>query len=224
MCGGFVAFYSGGAAARPGARAGVHAAYSLGRLVTYGALGLAAGAVGAMTELAGAAAGLASAAAWVSGLLMITWAGVLLLDAAGIARSRLKLPRALEERLSRGLARLQERPPVLRAALLGLSSTLLPCAWLYAFAVVAAGSGSPAGGLIIMVAFWSGTLPALFGVGFAVQGIAARLRRYVPLVTALALLALGVTSIVTRANAATLAIESLSNASSPSFHCHGKAR
>jgi sulfite exporter TauE/SafE len=224
MCGGFVAFCSAGAPARLRPRAFVMASYNLGRLATYGALGAMAGTLGAMTELAGAAAGMSDAAAWISGGVMLLWGGIMLLQAAGLARSRFRLPRALEERLSRGLARLNERPPALRAALLGLSSTLLPCGWLYAFAVVAAGSGSALGGLLVMLAFWLGTVPALFGVGLAVHGILGRVRRHAALVTALALVLLGAFSIVTRANAATLALESLSKPNAPSCHGHAGAR
>ena len=53
----------------------------------------------------------------------------------------------------------RERPPVARALLLGLFSTLLPCGWLYAFAVLAAGTGGPWTGMLVMAAFWAGTVP-----------------------------------------------------------------
>ncbi|MBE7450024.1 MAG: sulfite exporter TauE/SafE family protein [Kofleriaceae bacterium] len=42
-----------------------------------------------------------------------------------------------------------------RAALLGLLSAALPCGWLWAFVVVAAGTGSPVGGALVMTAFWA---------------------------------------------------------------------
>src|SRR5690606_18807129 len=52
-----------------------------------------------------------------------------------------------------------------RAALLGVSTGLLPCGWLYAFALSAAATGSARDGALVMAAFWLGSVPALVGVG-----------------------------------------------------------
>jgi sulfite exporter TauE/SafE len=37
----------------------------------------------------------------------------------------------------------------------------MPCGWLYIFALAAAGTANPIGGLLVMLLFWSGTLPIL---------------------------------------------------------------
>ena len=71
MCGPFVALYSG-LETSPRARWTRHAAYHLGRLITYVALGAVAGALGSAVDLAGSAAGIARMSALVSGRLHLT--------------------------------------------------------------------------------------------------------------------------------------------------------
>ncbi|MCC6899670.1 MAG: sulfite exporter TauE/SafE family protein [Polyangiaceae bacterium] len=206
MCGPFTAFYAGNDATRGGARAASHAAYHLGRLATYATLGALAGGLGSAADLAGSATGVGRVAAGVSGALMIVWALALLLEHAGVASSWLRAPVALRSVALRVLGRAQTRPPVLRALLVGLASTLLPCGWLWAFAVAAAGTGSAGVGALVMVAFWSGTVPLLLGLGVGMQRLAARLRPHVPVLSAIALLAIGIAGLFGRLNAPALAV------------------
>jgi sulfite exporter TauE/SafE len=49
-----------------------------------------------------------------------------------------------------------------------------------------------------MAAFWLGTVPALLAAGLGAQLLAAPLRRHVPAVTAVLLVALGIFAIVSR--------------------------
>jgi sulfite exporter TauE/SafE len=49
-----------------------------------------------------------------------------------------------------------------------------------------------------MTAFWAGTVPALLAVGLGAQLVSAPLRRHVPAVTALLLVALGLYAIFGR--------------------------
>lgn len=171
MCGGFVAFYAGSEGARS-PQIGAHLAYNLGRLVTYVALGLGAGALGAAVNLAGSVSGIRDVAAVVAGALIVAWGGALLLQASGARWAKLPAPPWLNRLLSKVLPRLIEKPPVVRGLVLGMSSTLLPCGWLYGFAVTAAGTGSAAMGAAVMAAFWLGTVPAMLGVGMGVQKLA----------------------------------------------------
>lgn len=212
MCGGFVAFYSGGDDNTGSRRLVGHAAYNGGRLVTYLLLGALAGTLGAAVDLAGSAAGVGRAAAVVAGSVMVLWGLALLLTSAGVRLPRLRLPRLVEQRTVRLMASLRGRPPVMRAALIGLSSTLLPCGWLYAFAVTAAGTGSALGGAAVMAAFWAGTVPVLFGLGLGVQSAASRLRRHVPMISALALIVVGVLGLLGRVNVPSLAARSARSA------------
>jgi sulfite exporter TauE/SafE len=197
MCGPFVAFYAGSDVSSGGRRTLSHVAYHSGRLVTYALLGAVAGSIGAAIDLAGGALGVGRIAAVVAGLVMLAWGAVLLLQAGGVRLGRW-LPRALVSRSECALRRLKEKPPVARALLLGLSSTLLPCGWLYAFVVTAAGTGSALTGAATMFAFWLGTVPLLLGLGALAQGIAGRVRRHLPVVSALLLVLLGLGTVVGR--------------------------
>ena len=192
MCGGFVAFYAGQPSGRGFSRRSLaHAAYSGGRLASYLALGAIAGAVGRGVDLAGSMSGVANLAALAAGSLMVAWGLYALLQALDVRLPRLPLPGWLGRATSRVYGGLRERPPVVRALLLGLVSTLLPCGWLYSFAVLGAGTGSVAGGMMVMTAFWLGTLPMMLGFGVSLHALSAPLRRRLPAVTASLLIVVG---------------------------------
>lgn len=198
MCGPFVAFAVGlGDRARVG-RVALHVAYHGGRLVTYALLGAAAGALGAALDLGGRLAGWQRAAALVAGGAMIGIGLVAVLQAAGVRLASLPAPRMLSDfvaRTTRAAARLSPLP---RALLTGLLTTLLPCGWLYAFAVTAAGTGSVWAGAATMAAFWTGTLPILVALGAGVQQLAGALGRKLPLVTSLGIIAVGLFTVSQR--------------------------
>ena len=101
----------------------------------------------------------------------------------------------------------QRRSPIVRALGTGLFSTLLPCGWLYAFVVTAAGTGSWALGAATMAAFWVGTLPILAVIGVGVRRLAGPLRRYVPAVTALVLVAVGLMTVAGRLSVPAIAAD-----------------
>ncbi len=198
MCGGFVAFYAGADQSAGLSRIASHTAYNGGRLVAYGLLGAAAGALGAALDLAGAAAGLQRGGALVAGGLMILWGLMMLLQIRGLQIGA-RLPSGIQRLLGRLLGGIGGKPPVIRALTLGLLSALLPCGWLYAFAITAAGTGHPALGSLVMAAFWLGTVPVMLGLGFGVQFLAGPLRRHLPLVSALVLIAIGAYTVIDRA-------------------------
>ena len=62
-----------------------------------------------------------------------------------------------------------------RAGIIGLFTVLLPCGWLYAFVILAAGTASPGMGALVMATFWLGTVPVLTVVGFGAGALRARL-------------------------------------------------
>jgi sulfite exporter TauE/SafE len=196
MCGPFVAFYAGDDASRGTRRLLSHAAYSAGRLAAYEALGLAAGSVGAALDLAGSLAGFQRAAGVAAGTIMIGWGVLALLRLRGVRMLAARTGTAAW--LQRAFRVVADAPPVLRAGSVGLLSGLLPCGWLWAFLVAAAGTGSTVGGAAVMAAFWLGTVPALVAAGLGAQLLAAPLRRHVPAVTAVLLVALGIFAIVSR--------------------------
>lgn len=188
MCGGFACFY----AQRPGARRSwlVPLAYHGGRLASYALLGAVAGALGAGVDAAGRMAGAARPAAVLAGVLMVGWGAVTMLRAMGARLPRVSL--GATHNLQRyTVQRMERRPPALRAAALGLLTTLLPCGWLYVFVATAGGSGSPGRGALAMSAFWLGTVPMLAGLGALVQRLSGPLRRRLPVLTAAVLVVIG---------------------------------
>jgi len=212
MCGPIVAFYSGGDTTGGTGRWRVHVAYHLGRGVAYAGLGAAAGAIGAAVDLAGAAAGVGRLAVVLAGIVMILWGIALLFAAGGWNVPHLGLPEGLQGRTVEILRRLREKPPIARALLIGLATALMPCGWLYGFAVMAAGTGEVLVGALVMVAFWIGTVPVLLGIGVGIQAVLGRLRRHVPVMAAIFLIVVGMYAVLGRLNIPSFAAREASDA------------
>ena len=133
--------------------------YHAGRAIGYGGLGLVAGGAGALLTQASGLRGFAAILLLGAALLMLGQASSRL--AALLPRLPTpRLPRALEARLGALLA----APTGWRGVRLGLLLSALPCGLLYAALAAAAGAGSALAGLLAMLAFVAGTMPALVGV------------------------------------------------------------
>jgi sulfite exporter TauE/SafE len=176
-------------------------------LLTYAAFGFAAGAVGAALDVAGSLAGFQRIAAVLAGVTMVLWGLLALLQLRGVRIFKHGSGNGRLARLfRRGFSLVSDRPPVVRAAVVGVLSGLLPCGWLWAFVVTAAGTGAAFKGAAVMAAFWAGTVPALLAVGLGTQLVSAPLRRHVPAVTAVLLVGLGLVAILGRPASVTAAI------------------
>jgi sulfite exporter TauE/SafE len=197
MCGAFVCFYAANGTAAPSWRSDApsHAAYNIGRLISYVTLGLLAGGLGRMLDRAGALAGVGKVAAIVAGVLMVGWGVSAMLVARGVRVPAPGVPAAWQRAMGAALERVRNQPPVVRAAATGLLTTLLPCGWLYAFVVVAGGAGSPLRGALVMLVFWAGTLPVMLAVGFGARAFFGPLRARLPLISAATIVVLGLFSI-----------------------------
>ncbi|MEM6568836.1 MAG: sulfite exporter TauE/SafE family protein [Planctomycetota bacterium] len=236
MCGPLVAFVVGPPAAEGGRGAGqvrLQAAYHLSRGFGYVALGLAAGAAGRLADVAGVLAGLQPLAAALAGATLAAAGLVMLLGHFGRRIPEIGLPGPL----ARALRGLQQRafrlPPTARAFAIGATTTLLPCGWLYAFAVAAAGTGQPALGALVMAAFWLGTFPVLSALGAGVRRLSGALGARLRPVASLVLIAAGVVTLSGRVGLDSLAIAqsvesrdaaaaSLPEASEPMPCCSGE--
>ena len=196
MCGPLAIWASGaGEGQRGRAMLAASGLYHLGRLVTYLLAGLVAGAAGQLADLGGEVLGVQLVAARIVGSLMVLF-GILRLWQLTVPR-RIG-PTATESRpsgMTRVLLRLRPiifRLPIpLRGLVTGLLTVLLPCGWLYLFALVAAGTGSLVAGPIVMAAFWLGSVPALIALVSGTQVLALRFRRSIPAVAALMLMLAG---------------------------------
>jgi sulfite exporter TauE/SafE len=211
MCGPFLAFALG--LNEPGvSRAKAQAAYHLGRLTTYAALGAVAGLLGHALDLSGKAVGLKHAAVILAGATMVVFGAAALARAAGHRPPTIRPPRFVAAAFRRGCDAAMRIPPLHRAAAVGLLTTLLPCGWLYSFALVAAGTGRPECGALVMAAFWLGTLPVMVTLGAGVQAVSGPLRRAVPAVMALVIIALGLGTLVNRAGVSLSGLEATARA------------
>jgi len=199
MCGALVAFAVGGAEPHSlPARVFLQLAYHGGRLLTYGLLGAVCGLLGAALDLGASMVGLNRAAAMLAGVTMIGVGVVAVLRYRGIRLPQMPAVPWLHRILMAGQRMAVGLRPLPRAGIIGLLTALLPCGWLYAFAVIAAGTGSAIWGAAIMVAFWAGTVPVLASLGLAVQTLTGTLGRRIPLATAILLVVLGLGTVAER--------------------------
>ena len=195
MCGPLTSLYlePGAAGTAPRTRWLPTVMYSVGRLGAYVSLGVIAGGVGSVIELAGRAASIQRAAMIVAAAAILAWGALSLAAALG-----LPVPSLAPRTWNRGLIRIRRRRPVARAALVGLLSAALPCGWLWAFVMIAAGTGGMLAGAAVMTAFWLGTLPMMMGIGVIAMPLVRRLGARLPLVTSLTLILLGVVALAAR--------------------------
>jgi len=189
MCGPLVGMH-GGAHSFPLAMT-----HSLGRLLTYVVLGIAAGAIGRAANLAGELAVVQRIATILAGVVILVWGAIALATALGW---RIANHRPSSNAFANGLVQIRSKPPATRAWLTGVLTGLLPCGWLWAFVIAAAGTGSPLEGGATMAVFWLGTVPAMLGVLTIGGAVIAKLRARIPAITAVTLILLGLGTLAMR--------------------------
>ncbi len=167
MCTPFAILSMGPAGSRQSKSAVRLASYHLGRLVTYLALGTA---IAILSSIGSFVIGnvFFKMIGWLVGFMMVSL-GVTRLFAVYGQRVPVRHSRWLQQwagvvvKLRRSYA---GGPYWLGAFLWGLTSTLLPCGWLYIFVMAAATAPGFGMSLAMMVAFWLGTLPLLSTVAW----------------------------------------------------------
>lgn len=188
--------------------------YHLGRLITYTIAGLIAGGIGSLVDVGGQTLGFQLAAARVVGSIMVL-IGVWKLIAMWLPRNP-SVSGPVPSRIGGLLVRLRpyvfRLPPSGRALATGLLTTLLPCGWLYLFALIAAGTGNPLSGGITMAAFWVGTVPALTAL---IAGTQTLSRKFVQVVPTAAAILLIVTGCVTASGRGFARLSSLTEIANP---------
>lgn len=169
------------------------ALYHLGRLTTYLIAGLVAGSIGSLVDIGGQFVGVQVAAARLVGGVMVVvglvklwtlWRG------KSMAAGELK-PSRIGGLLVKVRPHLFKLPIVGRAFVTGLLTTLLPCGWLYLFALIAAGTASSTMGPMVMLAFWIGTVPALTALIAGSQLLSTKFTMAIPAVAAMLLVTTG---------------------------------
>ena len=167
MCGSFVVAY----ATAPGAgghsgKALRHASYSLGKILSYATLGAVFGALGALVSITpGMRGGLAIAA----GLFLALYGLRMLNVWSGPAWLNWVFPKFVTRGVRSGM---QQQP---RPFVLGLfNGFLLGCGPLQAMYIMAAGTGSPYQGALLLTFFCLGTLGPLLTLGFFADRLSRR--------------------------------------------------
>jgi len=218
MCGPFLLFAVGADSPRVARAHHLHVAYHVGRLLTYIVLGIVAGLVGQALDFGGAFVGVQRAAAVAAGALMIAFGIGATVRVLGGKLPKPPVPRFLHTLVSRGHSVAMDLEPTQRALAIGLLTTLLPCGWLYAFAIVAAGTGSPVLGGATMAAFWAGTLPVMVSLGVGLRVLTGPLRKHVPLITSLTVVAVGIGTVLGRVTLPAMSSDQLGAAVPTSLH------
>jgi len=166
MCGGIVIAYSSTKVQQGWSKTQQsvsHLLYSLGRILTYSILGAVFGAVGGVVTFSNTANGVL----WfVAGIAMLL-TGLSLLG-------KIKFLTLIEHSFSKSTWYQQNFRMLISSQtftsffLLGMLNGLLPCCFVYFFAITAASTADPLYGALVMVIFGISTVPALFSLGFFV--------------------------------------------------------
>ncbi|HWB20375.1 MAG TPA: sulfite exporter TauE/SafE family protein [Phycisphaerales bacterium] len=165
--------------------------YHSGRLLTYAVFGACAGGLGLLLDAGGVLIGMQRMATVIAGFTVATFGVLLLLRSAGMRTGRINPPKFLQSLVFWGHRVSDTMPASRRALVIGLLTAFLPCGWLWAFVITAAGTGSVALGALCMFVFWLGTLPVMVSLGAGIQSLSGWLGRKAPLVTACVLVACG---------------------------------
>lgn len=203
MCGPLVGLHGGAKTMR------LALVHSLGRLATYVSLGALAGLVGSAVDVAGRLGNVQRAAT------LLAAATIVGLGVFQIVHVRRRRPRTRSP-FAAALVRIRPRSAVQRAWLVGTLTGLLPCGWLWAFVIMAAGTASVTAGALVMTAFWLGTVPAMVGLLRVTGPLLARARARMPAITAIALILVGLGTLALRwRDAGTNQVQT------PHCHLHG---
>lgn len=164
MCGGIVMAYSTIKIEPQSSKVSktvAHLLYNFGRVLTYTLLGAMFGALGGVALFSNLA----------NGLLLI-FAGVVMILAGLSLMGKIKFLTLIEHSFSTSPLYKKTFQRVLHSKsnssffLLGMLNGLLPCGFVYFFAITAASTADPLYGALVMAIFGLSTIPAMFGVGF----------------------------------------------------------
>jgi len=183
--------------------------YHTGRLITFAFAGIAAGLIGGLMTAGGDWLGWQQTAARIAGSVMVglgVWKLLHCLrpvappDDSSVNFVERPPSPTLGQRFSfwvsgqiAGLRPFIARMPQnLRAIAIGVVTTWLPCGWLYLFVLVAAATANVGAALVVMTAFWIGTLPALTALVAGTVGVSPRFRPAMPFLVAGVLIITGI--------------------------------
>ncbi|MDD3505525.1 MAG: sulfite exporter TauE/SafE family protein [Sulfurimonas sp.] len=164
MCGGIVLAYSTikiDPKSSKVSQSTAHLLYSFGRVFTYSILGAIFGALGGVVTFSNTANG-----------VMLLVAGIAMVLAGLSLMGKIKFLTLIEHSFSSSPFYRNLFKKVLNSKsnssffILGMLNGLLPCGFVYFFAITAASTASPFYGTLVMAIFGLSTIPAMFSLGF----------------------------------------------------------
>lgn len=166
MCGGIVIAYSSTKVQskwNKTTQSLAHLLYSLGRVSTYGLLGALFGFLGGVATFSNTANG-----------TLLMFAGVAMILAGLSLAGKMQFLQKIEHSFAKNswyqnnFKKLLKSNSLFSFYMLGMLNGLLPCGFVYFFAITAASTGDPLLGALVMIVFGLSTIPALFSLGFFV--------------------------------------------------------
>jgi uncharacterized protein len=172
MCGPYVAICTAQFVPRcatPAARFFLRTLFNLGRIATYGLIGLIVGSFGQIAQAAAARLGVTGIVAIAAGMAAVAFG----LSLVGWFRdpARLLAGTAVGRWFIACRMRLNRAPSAAAPLLLGALQGWLPCTLVYAAASRAGVAGSAGMGALTMVVFGLGTVPAIFALTVVPQTV-----------------------------------------------------
>ncbi|MCK9474012.1 sulfite exporter TauE/SafE family protein [Sulfurimonas sp.] len=164
MCGGIVLAYSTikiDPKSSKVSQSRAHLLYSFGRVFTYSILGAIFGTLGGVVTFSNTANG-----------VMLLVAGIAMVLAGLSLMGKIKFLTLIEHSFSSSSLYKDLFKKVLNSKsnfsffILGMLNGLLPCGFVYFFAITAASTASPIYGALVMAIFGLSTIPAMFSLGF----------------------------------------------------------
>jgi sulfite exporter TauE/SafE/copper chaperone CopZ len=184
MCGSFVVSYTTAGEPRTlGPLIAAHTLYGVGKTVSYAVIGAGFGALGALFTITPFLRGVVAA---ISGVYLILWGIRMLKLFSGMAWLNWAFPQTVMRGVQSGMRR-QPKPLVIGL----MSGFLLGCGALQAMYIMAAGTGSPREGALILALFGVGTLGPLLGFGFFAHLLSRRVLNELLRVSGLLVLIMG---------------------------------
>jgi sulfite exporter TauE/SafE len=164
MCGGIVLAYSSIKIQPQSSKVSktvAHLLYNFGRVFTYTILGVIFGALGGVVVFSNNA----------NGILLIV-AGIAMVLAGLSLMGKIKFLTVIEHSIAssnfykKSFQRILHSKSNASFFILGMLNGLLPCGFVYFFAITAASTASPVYGALVMFIFGISTIPAMFSLGF----------------------------------------------------------
>lgn len=151
-----------------------HAAYNLGRITTYSALGAVAGVAGGGLNIVSRLAGVANGARICAGLALLVTAALI----SGVLPQSGLVQIGPVGWFSRVIGRTLRSPQPLSKLRLGLVLGFLPCGLVYAALLKSVETGTAAAGALTMMAFGLGTASTLMSFGIISSSVGIRAGRW----------------------------------------------